>query len=346
MHPVAAFRRCFAFLECAHRNQRPGSSMKKRSFLLASLAAILLPVAPASGQSSFPAQPMRIVVATPAGGASDAAARVVAQALSKRLGQQVVVENRPGGNGVPALQAVLAAPADGHTLLWAMASMTATPLLVKSSPVKSMNEFAPVTPVVSLVYGLFVNPKVPATTVAELTAWLKTNPGRASYATGTLSEYMVAVHYLRSAGAKAERVPYKGGVQLLPDLMNGEVQFNFGPLAPALPHIRSGKLRLLATMPDRTESTPGVPSLAESGIDTSALPAWNGLVAPPRTSPEVIARIAQEVNAVLADAAVRSTLEGQGFRVAGGTQRQMADQIEAAAATWRQFVRDYDIPQE
>jgi tripartite-type tricarboxylate transporter receptor subunit TctC len=289
---------------------------------------------------------MKIIVATPAGGASDAAARVVAQALSKRLGQQVVVENRPGGNGVPAMQAALAAPADGHTMLWAMASMTATPLLVKSSPVKSMNEFAPVTTVVNLVYGLFVNPKVPAATVDELNAYLKANPGRASYATGTLSEYMVAVHYLRATGGKAERVPYKGGVQLLPDLMNGEVQFNLGPLAPALPHIRSGRLRLLATMPYRTENVPGVPSLADSGIDMSALPVWNGLVAPPRTSPEVIARIAQEVNAALADAGVRSTLEGQGFRVAGGTPMQMADQIDAAAATWRKFIRDYDIPQE
>lgn len=320
--------------------------MNKRSLLLSSLAAVLLPAATASAQPPFPTQTMRIIVATPAGGASDAAARIVAQGLSKRLGQQVVVENRTGGNGVPALQAALAAPPDGHTLLWAMASMTATPLLVKSSPVKSMNEFAPVTTVVNLEYGLFVNPKVPATTVNELVSYLKANPGRASYATGTLSEYMVAVHFLGSAGLKAERVPYKGGVQLMPDLMNGEVQFNFGPLAPALPHVRSGKLRLLATMPHRSESAAGVPSLAESGIDTSALPMWNGLVAPPRTSPEVAARIAQEVNHVLSEVAVRSALEAQGFRIAGGTPRQMADQIDAAAATWRKFVRDYEIPQE
>jgi tripartite-type tricarboxylate transporter receptor subunit TctC len=220
------------------------------------------------------------------------------------------------------------------------------PLLVRSSPVKSMNEFTPVIPVVHLVYGLFVNPKIPAATVGELTTYLKANPGRASYATGTLSEYVVATHYLRSSGLKAERVPYKGGVQLLPDLINGEVQFNFGPLSPALPHVRSGKIRLLATLPDRTDSAPGVPSLAEAGIDTSGIPTWNGLVAPPRTSPEVAARIAQEVNAALSDAAVRGALEAQGFRVAGGTPRQMAEMIDSAAAAWRQFVRDYDIPQE
>ena len=196
------------------------------------------------------------------------------------------------------------------------------------------------------MYGLFVNPNIPAATVGELTTYLKANPGRASYATGTLSEYVVAMHYLRSADLKAERVPYKGGVQLLPDLIKGEVQFNFGPLAPALPHIRSGKIRLLATLPNRSESTAGVPSLAESGIDTSGIPTWNGLVAPPRTPPEIAARIAQEVNQALADATVRGALEAQGFRVAGGTPRQMAEQIDAAAAAWRHFVRDYDIAQE
>ena len=323
--------------------------MNKRSFLLSSLSAALLLCAaarPGLAQPGFPSQPIRIIVATPPGGASDAAARLIAQSLSKSLGQHVLVENRTGGNGVPAIQAALAAPPDGHTLLWTMASMAGMPLLVKSSPVKSMNEFAPVLPVVNLMYGLYVSPKVPVTTVDELTAYLKANPGKLSYATGTLSEYMVAVHYLRSAGLKAERIPYKGGVQLLPDLMNGDVQFNFGPLGPALPHVRSGKLRLLATLPERTDAAPGVPALAERGVNTSALPIWNGLMAPPRTPREVTERIAQEVNRVLADPAVRASLETQGFRVSGGTPQQMAEAIDSAAAVWRQFVRDYEIPQE
>lgn len=242
--------------------------MKKRTLLLlSSLAAgVLFATLPraAGAQTAFPSQPLRIVVPTPAGGASDAAARLLAQSLARSLGQQVIVENKPGGNSVPAVQAVLSAPPDGHTLLWALSSMTGMPLLVKSAPIRSMNEFTPVTTVVNLVYGLFVNPKVPATTVAELSAYLKANPDRVSYGTGPLGEYMAAMQYLSPAGLKAVRVPYKGGAQLMPDLISGELQFNFGPLAPGLPHVRSGRLRLLATLPDRSDAAPGVPTLSEA----------------------------------------------------------------------------------
>lgn len=322
--------------------------MNKRNLLLGALSGAVLGAigAPAAAQAGFPVQPLKIVVATPAGGASDTAARLLAQSLAKGLGQPVIVENKPGGNAVPAVQAVLSAPADGHTLLWAQASMAGLPLLVKGSPIRSMAEFTPVATVVHLVYGLFLNPKVPAGSAAEFAAHLKANPDRLNYGTGVISEYLLTVHYLRAIGAKAVRVPYKGGAQLMPDLISGELQFNLGPLAPALPHVRSGKLRLLATLPDRSDAAPGVPSLAEFGVVADALPTWNGLVAPPGTPRDVAARLAQEVNRALADPAVRSGLEAQGFRVAGGTPAQMEQAMEAATATWRQFVRDYDIPQE
>jgi len=324
--------------------------MDKRTFLLGALAAgavaALAHPAPALAQSGFAGQPLKIVVATPPGGASDTAARLVGQFMAKSLGQAVVVENKPGGNGVPAMLSVLSAPPDGRTLLWAMSSMAGTPLLVKSAPVKSMGEFVPVAPVVNLVYGLFVNPKVPASTVAELNAYLKANPDRLSYGTGVLSEYMVTAHYLRAVGAKAVRIPYKGGAQLMPDLISGALQFNIGPLAPGLPHANTGKLRLLATLPDRGTVVPGVPSLADAGIASDGFPTWNGLVAPPGTPKEVAARLAQEVNRALADPSVRGSLEAQGFRVAGGTPQQMGEAIESATAAWQRFVRDYDIPQE
>ena len=323
--------------------------MNRRLLLLSPLVAVALTALSqpaAMGQPSSPSQPLKIIVATPPGGASDTAARLLAQSLSRNLGQPVVVENKPGGNGVPAVQTVLGAPADGHTLLWAMSSMAGMPMLVKGSPVKSMSEFAPVVGVVNLVYGLFVNPKVPAGNLAELAAHLKANPDKLSYGTGVLSEYMVTTHFLRGVGAKAVRVPYKGGAQLMPDLISGEIQFNIGPLAPGLPHVKSGKLRLLATLPDRSDAAPGVPALQEAGIATDAVPLWNGLVAPPGTPREVTGRLAAEVNRALADTGLRSALEAQGFRVSGGTPQQMATAIETAAISWRQFIRDYDIPQE
>jgi tripartite-type tricarboxylate transporter receptor subunit TctC len=323
--------------------------MNLRTYLHLALSAAVLWAAspqPTFAQASTAKQPLRIVVATPAGGASDTAARLLAQSLSKNLGYAVVVENKPGGNGVPAVQAVLAAPADGQTLLWAMSSMTAMPQLVKSSPVKSMAEFTPVAPVINLMYGIFVNPKVPATTVAELTAYLKANPDRVNYGTGVLSEYLITMHYLHGAGVKAVRIPYKGGAQVMPDLMSGELHFNIGPLAPGLPHVKAGKLRLLATLPDRGEVVSGVPSLADSGIATDALPTWNGLLAPPRTPADVASRLAEDVNRALDDPALRRSLEAQGFRVTGGKPQQMRAAIETATAMWRDFVRDYNIPQE
>lgn len=323
--------------------------MNKRSFLLSALPAAALCVltqGQARAQASATAQPLKIIVATPAGGASDTAARLLGQALAKGLGRQVLVENKPGGNGVPAIQAVLSAPADGHTLLWAQSSMTGMPMLVKSAPVKSMAEFVPVAPVVNLIYGLFVSPKVPVATVAEFSAHMKANPDRLNYGTGVLGEYMVTVQFLDAAGLKALRVPYKGGVQLMPDLISGELQFNIGPLAPALPHVKSGKLRLLATLPERSDVVPGVPSMVEAGGPADSFPTWNGLLAAPGTSQEVAARLSQEVNRVLADPALRSALEAQGFKVSGGTPQQMAVGIESAAAAWRQFIRDHHIAPE
>jgi len=323
--------------------------MKLRTYLHLALSTAALWAAtqqPAFAQISTAKQTLKIVVATPPGGASDTAARILAQSLSKNLGYPVVVENKPGGNGIPAIQTVLAAPADGQTLLWAMSSMTGMPQLVKSSPVKSMAEFTPVVPVVNLMYGIFVNPKVPATTVAELTAYLKANPDRVNYGTGVLSEYLITMHYLHGAGVRAARIPYKGGAQVMPDLMSGELQFNIGPLAPGLPHVKSGKLRLLATLPDRGEVVGGVPSLADSGIATEALPTWNGLLAPPGTPPGVAARLAEDVNRALDDPALRSSLEAQGFRVTGGKPQQMSAAIESATTVWRDFVREYNIPQE
>lgn len=323
--------------------------MQKRHFFhLAVSAAVLCATAQHSAisQTKAPNQTLKIIVATPAGGASDTAARLLAQSLAKNLGHPVLVENKPGGNGVPAVQAVLASTADGQTLLWAMSSMAGMPQLVKSSPVKSFAELTPVSPVVNLVYGVFVNPKVPATTIAELTAHLKSNPDRLNYGTGVLSEYLVTMHYLHSGGLKALRVPYKGGAQLMPDLIGDVLQFNIGPLAPALPHVKSGKLRLLATLPDRAEVVAGVPSLADAGIAIDALPTWNGLVAAPGTPQAVASRLSLEVNRALADPMLRGALEAQGFRVTGGTPQQMGAAIDSATLTWQKFIRDYNIPQE
>ena len=320
------------------------TSPLSRRRLLCMGGALGLSASAAWGQSA--AGTLRIIVATPAGGASDAAARLLGQALSKRTGQAVVVENRPGGNGVPAMLALLAAPPDGQTLLWAMSSMAGMPMLMKSSPIRSLSELVPVSSIVQINYGLVLSPKVPAQNLGEFNAYLKANPGRLNYATGPLSEYMIATQYLRHFGLDAQRVPYKGGVPVIPDLINGEVHFYFGALSPLLPQVRAGKLRLLATLPDPAELVAGVPSMSSVGVKTDNIPSWNGLMAPPRTPLAAAQRLANEVHAALGDGELRTSLEGHGFRVVGSNPAQMAHMVETAGAAWKAFVRDYDIPQE
>ena len=324
--------------------------MKPASRLIATLLAMPLSFAAVSAMaqtpSTFPNRPLKIIVATPAGGASDTAARLIAQAIGSSLGQQVVVENKPGANGVLALQAAQAAPPDGHTLLWAQASMAAIPMLMKNPPAKPIGEFTPISQVVNLTYGLFVNPSIPANSVAELTAFLKANPDKLNYATGPLGEYMVAAHYLKAVGAKAVRVPYKGGAQIMPDLISGQVQFNFGPLSAGIQHARANKLKLLAVLPSRSSTAPEVPSLAEAGIPAGNIPQWNGLMATPGTPRDIATRISAEVAQALKNPAMRTAFEAQGFQVVASTPQVMADAVESATVAWRNFVRDYDIPQE
>ena len=169
--------------------------------LFAALSAVLcaaLSAAPAAAQ--YPSKPVRLVLSTPAGGPSDTAARALAQSLAKSLGQPVVVENKPGANGAIAVQAVMAAPPDGSTLLWGIASMATLPLVQKSAPFQSMAELTPVSLVGSFGFGLFVHPSVPARSVSDFVAYLRARPDQLNYATGTLGEYMAGARLLKASG--------------------------------------------------------------------------------------------------------------------------------------------------
>jgi tripartite-type tricarboxylate transporter receptor subunit TctC len=297
--------------------------------------------------AQYPNKPIRIVVLTPPGGPSDAAARAVGQALSKSLGQPVVIENKPGAGGAIAAQAVLAAPADGYTLLWSIASMAGIPMLQKSSPFQSLAEFTPVSLGGSFAFGLYTHPGVPARSVAELNSHIRANPDKLSYGTGTLGEYMAMAQLLKATGGSALRVPYRGGAQLMPDLLSGRIQLNVGPLSNGLPHVKENKLRLLAVLlPRRTPLAPDVPTMAESGLASVSLPTWQALLAPPKTPSEIVERVAREVAGAVRDPALKATLEQQGLLVEGSTPAALAAVIARDTETWRSFVREYNIPQE
>jgi len=328
-----------------NHEEEPAMTLDRRTLCLAAMAALCnVPLARAA---DYPSRAITIVVPTPAGGASDSAARLVAASLSAAWGQPVVVVNRPGAGGAIAAQAVMDAPPDGYTLLWGLSAMAGLPLVQKGVPYKALSEFTPVANVVELGFALFVNRELPVQNFADLVAYGRSHPGQLHLATGTLGEYMLAERVLKAVGVQVRRVPYKGGAQLMPDLISGQVQINFGPIAGGLQHAKAGKLRVLATaLPQRSPLLPDVPTFAELGVSSGTLSFWNALFAPAATPPEVAARLSAAVARALQAPAVQEPLRASGTEPLGSTPQQLAEAVEAASTAWATFVRDYGIAQE
>jgi tripartite-type tricarboxylate transporter receptor subunit TctC len=295
----------------------------------------------------FPSKPVRIVMPVAAGGASDTSARLIAQALSAAWGQPVIVENKPGAGGAIAAQAVISAAPDGYTLLWGLSSMAGTPFVQKTSPYKSLTEFSPVSAAVKFGYALYVNKSIPVQTVADLKAYARAHPDALNFATNTLGEFMASVELFKSLGIKATRIPYKGGSQLMTDLISGQVQINVGPILGGAPHVQAGKIRALAVLDSqRSQLLPDVPSLAELGLPALTSPTWNALFAPSGTPREITEKISASVVSVLRNPTLRATLEQQSASPAGGSPQQLSQAVNSATEAWKTFVRDYEIPLE
>jgi tripartite-type tricarboxylate transporter receptor subunit TctC len=309
--------------------------------IYALLLAIVFAIAPCEVLAQYPAKAITIVVFTPPGGPSDTAARTLAQRMSKALGQQIVIDNRPGAEGSIAAQAVLKAAPDGYMMLWGSGSMIGIPFMQKTPPFQSMSEFAPVSSTARFAFGMYVHPSVPATTVAEFVAHARANAGKLSYATGPLSEFIAASVFLRETGLTMTRIPYKGGAQAMPDVVAGRVQLYFTPISIGQSYAQSGRLRMLATLlPERSPLTPDVPTIAEAGIKNMWVPAWNAIFAPPKTPREITARIAREVQLGVKDPEVRSAYEQRGVQGVGSTPDELAATVAQDTALWKQFVQD------
>ncbi|MFO1327490.1 MAG: tripartite tricarboxylate transporter substrate binding protein [Rubrivivax sp.] len=317
-----------------------------RRHALMSAAALLS--SPLQLRAQTAATPLRLIVPTPAGGASDAAARLIGQAWTRSGARQVTVENRPGAGGALAARALLDARPDGQTLLWALASMAGIPVLQKSPPFASLAEFAPVGLAGHLVFGLFVPADAAPRSVSDLVAQARARPDALSCAHGTLGEMMAATQFMKASGTRVVLVPYKGGAQLMPDLASGRVQLNFGPLAGALPQIQAGRVRALAVLSDRRSPLlPEVPTLAEAGVAAAGpLPTWQALLAPPQTPAAEAQRLSRELGALLRDAELRAALERLALQPEASTPEALAGTVASATATWRQFVAEHAVAAE
>lgn len=314
--------------------------MNKRSTGLAA-GALALCMASLGAQPVYPTQPIRLLVPTPAGGPSDAAARALARGMTAGLGQEVLVENRPGGNTGIAAGAVLGAAPDGHTLFFALASNAGLPHLSKTSPYKSITEFTPVAAIGGNTQCLVVPASVPAKSLAEFVAYAKTSPKPLLRGANNVSEDMVAGQLSSTFGVALERVPYKGAPQLLPDLLEGRIQVAVLPVSASVPHLKSGRLTMLGcSMAERLPVLPSVPTLAESGVSAAPLITAHFVLGPPRLPVPIVDRLAAAARQAAQSAEFRQEMErllvAGSFRAPAETRELMLQ----AEAQYVQFVRE------
>jgi tripartite-type tricarboxylate transporter receptor subunit TctC len=321
--------------------------LPRRQFLhLAAGAAALPAVSRIAWAQAYPTRPVRIIVGFPAGNTSDAFARLIAQWLSERLGQPFIVENRPGAAGNIGAEAVVRAPADGYTLLLVGAGSAINVTLYDHLKFNFIRDIAPVARIVDAPYVMVVNPSVPAKTVPEFIAHAKANPGKLNMASAGVGgpTHIFGELFMRMAGVELIHVPYRGN--FIPDLLGGQVQVLFAPIAHPIELVRAGKLRALAvTSATRSAALPEIPTVAEfvPGYEASG---WYGIGAPKSTPTEIIDRLNREINAALADAKMAAHLADLGAVPMPMTPAEFGTFIAAETEKWGKVIRAANIKSE
>jgi tripartite-type tricarboxylate transporter receptor subunit TctC len=320
-------------------------AMRRLTGLVVTAVMLFVAAGDAFAQT-YPERPIRWILGYPAGGISDLLARTVAQRLSERLGQQVVVDNRSGASGVIGAEAAARAKPDGYTLFMGETSThTVNPLLKTDLPYDPVKDFAPVTLLAESPLLLVVSPSVPAQTVPELIALAKERPGQLNYASGGngTGTHLAAELFKSLAKVDLLHVPYKGTPHALTDLLGGRVEVMFPNMPPALPHVKANTLRVLAvTSARRLEMLPGVPALSEY-VPGAVANTWYGLFVPAGTPPRIITRLNGEIGKVLAEPELRRQLSKQGFELTASTAEQLAAYLRAEAEKWSRVIAEANI---
>lgn len=299
-------------------------------------------IAAAESGADYPARSIRYIVPQGAGGSSDTLARVVTQKLSDSLGQQVLVDNRPGATGNIGGEIAARAAPDGYTLLQVATSHATNPALSVKMPFDPVRDFAPITLLSQAPNLWIVHPSLPAKSMRELIALAKTRPGEINYSSsGTGSSQHLAGELLKSlAHIDIVHIPYKGSPPALIDLMGGRVMLMCSTLAPAMPHVKSGKVRALAvTGLKRSQAAPDIPTVAESGLPGYEATAWQGVLAPAGTPREIVTKLNGELVRILQQPDVRRQLADQGYDPAGNTPEQFAEYIRTEIAKWTKVIK-------
>jgi len=316
----------------------------RRRFLHLVAGGAVLPALPRIARAqTYPTRPVRIIAGFPAGNASDIVARLTAQMLSEQLGQQFIIENRPGAAGNIGTEIVAKAPADGYTFLLVSPSAAANASLYDNLNFNFIRDIAPVSGVARAPYVLVVNPSFPAKTVAEFIAYAKANPGKinmASAGNGSLS-HMCGELFMGMAGVNMVHVPYRGS--FLPDLLAGQVQVVFSPISVAIGPIQTGKLRALAvTVATRQATLPDIPTLAEF-VPSYEASGWYGIGAPRSTPAGIVDRLNKEITAALAEPETTARLNNIGAVPMPMTPAEFGKFIATETEKWGKVIRAANI---
>jgi len=309
--------------------------------LFALLFALLLAL-PIPALAQYPARAVHVVVPFPAGGPTDILARALGQKLSERWGQPVVVDNKPGAGGAIGSEFVAKAPADGYTLLMATSSTHSIGPALQKLPYDPQRDFAPISQVSNATNVLVVSPKLGVSSVKELIALAKANPGKLNFASsgiGTIPHLTGELFKLK-AGVDIQHVPYKGTGLSIPDLANGQVAMLFDSIVTALNYVKSGNVRALAiSSPGRTPLAPDLPTMAESGLPGFESETWFGLFGPAATPKDVVARVSADTAAALKAPDLRERFAAVGAEPVGSTPEQFAERVRADTARWAEIIK-------
>ena len=310
----------------------------------AALAWAILALAASAEAQNYPLRPVRLVIPFSAGGAADVPGRILTQRLSEALGQQVVVDNRPGAGSTIGAEQVAKAPPDGYTLLTISNTHFVSAALYKKLAYDAVGDYAPVTQVTSAPNVIVVHPSLPVKTVKELIALAKAKPGKIDYASSGngSTQHLTGALFCKMARIEMTHIPYRGSGPVTADLLSGQVTVGFPGIAGMLPHIKAGKLRALAvTSARRSPELPDLPTVAQAGIKDYDVTAWFGVAAPKATPREIVLKLHAELLRVLKNPEVQKLLLTAGQEVAWQeTPELFGEMLKIEAAKWARMVKE------
>jgi len=310
------------------------------------LAIALLPMVGSAHAAApeFPAKPVRIIVPFPPGGGTDFVARAVAPHLTETLGQNVIVDNRSGAQGIVGVQIGAQAEKDGYTLTYAEAQTVIAPAMMEKAPFNVTKDFVPVGFLIEQPYVMAINASVPATTLAEFIKHAKSHPKQLNFGSGAVIAHVSQEVFYALAGVELTHIPYRGSAALMQSIMSNETQVTFAGPGSVLPPIRQGRLKALAvTTLKRSREMPEVPTLSEQGFKGFEVRGWHGLLAPAGTPGLVVARLNQAVNKVLSASPAAKTLRDRGMDPAPASPEEFGGFLKTEEARWSAAIRKYNV---